>query len=350
MRLSSSDSEAATSNGSDDGGDDQQVSAAGLDGTALRKRVVRLLTTLFAVSFITFMLTSLLPGDPAYTILGAEGVTPEAVARVHADLGLDDPLPVRFGNWLGDAARGDLGTSYSLGRDVTDLMMARLPVTLELIVLSLGISLTVSIPIGIWTAYRAKHIGSKLVSLLTYTLLSVPSFVVGIMLILLFSIKLDWLPASGWVAFSENPVENLKRAVLPALALALPQIAVFSRLLRGDMMATLDLDFVSFADSKGLTTRRILLGHAFRPSSFSLLTLAGTSIGYLMGGTVIVETMFNLPGMGTLVTTAIAQRDLVTVQGVTLFVAAAFVIINFFVDLLYAVLDPRIRRSHGAAV
>ncbi len=322
----------------------------GLDPKTLGKRVVRLLTTLLAVSFLTFMLTSLLPGDPAYTILGAEGVTAEAVAQVHEDLGLDDPLPVRYANWLGDVVRGDLGTSYSLGRDVSDQLMQRLPVTVELIFLSLLISLTISIPVGIWTAYRAAHLGSKLASLVTYALLSVPSFVIGIMLILVFAIKLGWLPASGWVAFSDDPVENLKRVILPAFTLALPQIAVFSRLLRGDMMATLDQDFVSFADSKGLSTRRILLGHAFRPSSFTLLTLAGTSIGYLMGGTVIVETMFNLPGMGTLVTTAISQRDLVTVQGVTLFVATAFVVINFVVDLMYAVLDPRIRRGHGAAV
>ncbi len=322
----------------------------GLDPKTLGKRVVRLLTTLLAVSFLTFMLTSLLPGDPAYTILGAEGVTAEAVAQVHEDLGLDDPLPVRYANWLGDVVRGDLGTSYSLGRDVSDQLMQRLPVTVELIFLSLLISLTISIPVGIWTAYRAAHLGSKLASLVTYALLSVPSFVIGIMLILVFAIKLGWLPASGWVAFRDDPVENLKRVILPAFTLALPQIAVFSRLLRGDMMATLDQDFVSFADSKGLSTRRILLGHAFRPSSFTLLTLAGTSIGYLMGGTVIVETMFNLPGMGTLVTTAISQRDLVTVQGVTLFVATAFVVINFVVDLMYAVLDPRIRRGHGAAV
>ncbi len=322
----------------------------GLDPKTLGKRVVRLLTTLLAVSFLTFMLTSLLPGDPAYTILGAEGVTAEAVAQVHEDLGLDDPLPVRYANWLGDVVRGDLGTSYSLGRDVSDQLMQRLPVTVELIFLSLLISLTISIPVGIWTAYRAAHLGSKLASLVTYALLSVPSFVIGIMLILVFAIKLGWLPASGWVAFSDDPVENLKRVILPAFTLALPQIAVFSRLLRGDMMATLDQDFVSFADSKGLSTRRILLGHAFRPSSFTLLTLAGTSIGYLMGGTVIVETMFNLPGMGTLVTTAISQRDLVTVQGVTLCVATAFVVSNFVVDLMYAVLDPRIRRGHGAAV
>lgn len=315
----------------------------------LGKRTIRLVTTVLAVSFLTFMLTSLLPGDPAYTILGAEGITPEAIAQVHEELGLDDPLPTRYLSWLSATATGDLGTSYSQGREVSDLIVARLPVTLELISLSLIISLALSIPIGIWTAYRADHFESKAVSLFTYAMLSVPSFVVGIMLILVFSVKLGWLPSSGWVPISEDPIENLKRVILPAFALALPQVAVFSRLLRGDMLATLDQDFVSFADAKGLSTRRILFGHAFRPSSFSLLTLAGTSIGYLMGGTVIIETMFNLPGMGTLATNAISQRDLVTVQGVTLFVATSFVIINFLVDLLYAVLDPRIRRNHGAA-
>ena len=276
-------------------------------------------------------------------------MTPEAVADVRSDLGLDKPLPERYVGWLGDVVSGDLGESYTQKRPVTELIGARLPVTLELIALALFTSLLLSIPIGILTAYKPKALASKMVSLFTYALLSIPSFVVGIALIVLLSIQFDILPPSGWVALSENPLENLKRAIMPALALALPQVAVFSRLLRGDMMATLDQDFVSFADSKGLSTRRILLGHAFRPSSFSLLTLAGTSVGFLMGGTVIIETMFNLPGMGTLLVNAILQRDLLTVQGVTLFVAAAFVIINFIVDMLYAVLDPRIRRGHGVA-
>lgn len=316
----------------------------------LRKRGIRVLLTLLAVSFLTFMLTSLLPGDPATAILGAEGITPDAVARVHRDLHLDDPLPLRFLRWLGNVLHGDLGTSYTLGRPVSTLIGQRLPVTVELIVLSLAISLAVSIPLGIWTAYRSRHLESKFVSLLTYVLLAIPSFVVGIMLILLFAIELGWLPASGWVSLTENPLENLRSAILPALSLALPQIAVFSRLLRGDMIATLDQDFVAFADSKGLSIRRILFGHAFRPSSFSLLTLAGTSVGFLMGGTVIIETMYNLPGMGTLLVNAILQRDLTTVQGVTLFVAATFVIVNFVVDALYAVVDPRIRRAHGAAL
>lgn len=325
------------------------TSNVGLNSRVLGKRAGRLLATVLAVSFLTFMLTSLLPGDPAYTILGAEGVTPEAVARVHADLHLDDPLPLRFLRWAGDTLHGDLGQSYSLGRPVSNLIAQRLPVTFELIGLAMLIALTVAIPIGILTAYRARSIESKVISLITYVLLSIPSFVVGIMLILLLSIRFKIFPASGWVGFSDDPLENIKRSILPALSLALPQVAVFSRLLRGDMISTLDQDFVTFADSKGLSVRRILLGHAFRPSSFSLLTLAGTSVGFLMGGTVIIETMYNLPGMGTLLVNAILQRDLVTVQGVTLFVATTFVVINFVVDMLYAVLDPRIRRGHGAA-
>lgn len=317
-------------------------------GGPLARRSVRLLATVFAVSVITFSLTSLLPGDPAIMILGADGVSAAEIERVRTDLRLDDPLPVRYLDWAQGALMGDLGESYSLGRSVSSLISQRLPVTLELIAASILLSLAISIPLGIYTAYRAKSIEAKAMSLVTYALLAVPSFVVGIMLILLFSIRLGWLPPSGWVPFTQNPVENLRRIILPAMSLALPQVAVFSRLLRGDMLATLDQDFVAFADSKGLPVRRILLGHAFRPSSFSLLTLAGTSVGFLIGGTVIVETMYNLPGMGTLLVSAILQRDLVTVQGVTLFVAVGFVVVNFLVDVLYSVLDPRIRKGHGA--
>jgi peptide/nickel transport system permease protein len=323
--------------------------AAGLSGPELRKRLLRMISTLFAVSFLTFLLTSLLPGDPALAILGPEGVTPEAIARIHRDLRLNDPFPLRYVRWLGDALTGNLGQSYTLTRNVSDLVWSRLPVTMELVGLSLLISMVVSIPLGIFSAYKPKSLLSRLVGLGSYAMLSVPTFVVGIVLVYVFAVQRNVLPASGWVPLSESISENLKRVLLPAVSLALGQIAIFARLLRGDMIATLDQDFVSFADSKGLSTRRILFGHAFRPSSFSLLTLAGTQVGYLMGGTVIIETLFNLPGMGTLVTTAINQRDLVTVQGVTLFVATSFVIINFLVDMLYSVLDPRIRRGHGAA-
>jgi peptide/nickel transport system permease protein len=313
------------------------------------RKVGRLLLTLFAVSVFTFLLTSLLPGDPAVTILGANGVTPEALAAIHKDLGLDKPLLTRYVDWLGNVVHGDLGTSYSLGRTVGSQINSHLPVTLEIIGLAILIALVVSIPLGVFTAYKATSVADKFISLITFALLSIPTFVIGIVLILVFAVHLDLLPPAGWVGLTDDPAENLRRAILPALALALPQIAVYTRLLRGDMRTTLDEDFVAFADSKGLKRRRVLLGHALRPSSFSLVTLVGLSVGFLMGGTVVVETMFNVPGIGSLLVNAIYQRDLVMVQGVTLFIAVTFVVVNFIVDLLYSVLDPRIRRRRVAA-
>jgi peptide/nickel transport system permease protein len=315
----------------------------------LGRKVLRLALTLFAVSVFTFLLTSLLPGDPAVTILGANGVTPEALNAIHKDLGLDKPLVSRYASWLGNVLHGDLGTSYSLDRSVASQINSHLPVTLEIIGLAIVIALVVAIPLGVFTAYKASSAADRVISLITFALLSIPTFVIGIVLILVFAVHLDLLPPAGWVGLSEDPVENLRRAILPALALALPQIAVYTRLLRGDMRTTLDQDFVAFADAKGLSMRRVLLGHALRPSSFSLVTLVGLSVGFLMGGTVVVETMFNVPGIGSLLVNAIYQRDLVMVQGVTLFIAVAFVLVNFVVDILYSVLDPRIRRRRVAA-
>jgi len=298
----------------------------------LGRKVLRLALTLFAVSVFTFLLTSLLPGDPAVTILGANGVTPEALNAIHKDLGLDKPLVSRYASWLGNVLHGDLGTSYSLDRSVASQINSHLPVTLEIIGLAIVIALVVAIPLGVFTAYKASSAADRVISLITFALLSIPTFVIGIVLILVFAVHLDLLPPAGWVGLSEDPVENLRRAIL-----------------RGDMRTTLDQDFVAFADAKGLSMRRVLLGHALRPSSFSLVTLVGLSVGFLMGGTVVVETMFNVPGIGSLLVNAIYQRDLVMVQGVTLFIAVAFVLVNFVVDILYSVLDPRIRRRRVAA-
>jgi len=307
------------------------------------------MSTLFAASVITFLFTSLLPGDPAVAILGPSGVTQESLTAVRHELSLDRPLPARYITWLGHVVHGDFGHSFALNRSVGSQIKAALPVTAEIIVLALVIALVIAVPLGVVTAWKSESVGDRASSLITFTMLSVPTFVIGVFLILIFAVHLRWLPASGWVALSANPLENLRKAIMPATALALPQIAVFSRLLRGDMLTTLDQDFVAFADSKGLSSRRILLGHALRPSSFSLVTVAGLQIGYLMGGTVVVETIFNVPGIGQLLVNGIYQRDLVTVQGVTLFIAATFVIVNFVVDMLYSVLDPRIRRGNVAA-
>jgi peptide/nickel transport system permease protein len=171
-----------------------------------------------------------------------------------------------------------------------------------------------------------------------------------LLLILVFAVDIHLFPASGWVPLTQNPVQNLRSAFLPSVALALPQVAIFARLLRGDMITTLHEDFVALAHAKGLSTMRVLFGHAFRPSSFSLVTVAGLQIGFLLGGTVIVENLFSLPGIGSMLVSAINARDLVTVQALTVFIATVFVLINFGVDLLYSVLDPRIRRGRSLAV
>lgn len=309
------------------------------------RRLPSLLATLFAVSLLTFLMTSLLPGDPALQILGAENATPEAVAAVRADLGLDDPLPVRYLHWIGDALTGDFGRSYRTNEPVSSAIIDRLPVTAEIGVLAILIALAVAIPVGMLSAYRAGTRTDKLISSTSFGLLAVPNFMVAIFLILIFAVVLGVLPATGWVNFTDNPVQNLRSALLPALSLAIAEMAVYTRLLRTDMIGTLQQDFVTMARVKGVSNRRILFRHALRPSSFSLMTVAGVQVGAIIGGSVVIETLFALPGVGRLLLEAVLVRDLLMVQGVALVIAVSYVVVNFTVDILYSYLDPRI--SHG---
>jgi peptide/nickel transport system permease protein len=313
------------------------------------RRLPSLLATLFAVSLLTFLMTSLLPGDPALQILGAENATPEAVAAVRADLGLDDPLPVRYLAWIGDALTGDFGRSYRTGQPVSSAIAERLPVTAEVGILAIIIALLVAIPIGMLSAYRAGTRTDKLISSTSFGLLAVPNFMVAIFLILIFAVWLGVLPATGWVPFTDNPVQNLRSALLPALSLAIAEMAVYTRLLRTDMIGTLQQDFVTMARVKGVSNRRILFRHALRPSSFSLLTVAGVQVGAIIGGSVVIETLFALPGVGRLLLDSVIQRDLLMVQGVALVIAVSYVVVNFAVDILYSYLDPRISHGRSAA-
>jgi peptide/nickel transport system permease protein len=315
----------------------------------LADKVVMLLATLLAVSFGSFMLTAFLPGDPAALMLGQSGVTPQAIAAVRKELGLNRPVLERYWIWLGHVVHGDLGFSYASNENVRSMIWSHLPVTLEIIILSMLISLVIAVPLGVWNGHRAGHVSDQITAGITFVLLAVPSFVLALLLILLFAVHLHLFPASGWVPLTQNPWENLRSAMLPALALALPQVAIFARLLRGDMVTTLHEDFITLAHAKGLSTPRVLIVHAFRPSSFSLVTVIGLQVGFLLGGTVIVENLFSLPGIGSMLVSAINSRDLVTVQALTLFIGASFVIINFAVDVIYSTLDPRIRRGHALA-
>src|SRR5690242_3067271 len=312
----------------------------------LARRLLYLVPVLLAVSMLTFLMASLLPGDLAYVILGDQS-TPDKVAALQHDLGLDQPIWWRYLRWLGHALQGDLGRSFRTGQTVFQAIIERLPVSFELMIFAEIAGLIIGIPLAIACAVKSGSAFDRFMTGSAFGMLSLPAFLSAILLIYLFAVQLRWLPATGYVPFSEDPVANLRCFVLPALTLALGEWPVLMRVLRSDMIATLQEDYIAMAKAKGLKPWRILLVHALKPSSLTLVTVTGINIGRLIGGALIVETIFALPGIGRLLVGSIYSRDLIILQGVVLFVAAGFVIMNFVVDMLYAVLDPRIR--HGRA-
>lgn len=310
------------------------------------RRFLELAVVLVIVSFGTFLLISLMPGDPAVAILG-EGREPQEYAEVREELGLEKPLLDRYADWMGSAAGGDLGTSvvppYS---EVADRIGAALPVSVELAVLSLTMALLLSIPLAMWSAYRAGGRVDRAISAISFGVLSVPSFLAGLLLILVFVNQLGWLPRAEWSRLSDGLGQNLYHAFLPALTIALMETATFTRILRNDLIGTLQEDFILAARAKGMGAVHVLVSDALRPSSFSLMTLLGISLGRLIGSTVVVEYLFALPGMGSLVIRSADAGDFVTVQGAVLVIAVIYVAVNGLIDLSYGYLDPRIRRAH----
>ncbi len=310
------------------------------------RRLLYLLPVLLAVSLLTFLIASLLPGDLAYVILGDQA-TPDKVAALRHDMGLDQPIWWRYLGWLGHVLQGDFGRSFRTGQTVLQAVAERLPVSFELMLLAELGALVIGIPLAIACAVRAGSAFDRVVTGSAFSMLSLPAFLSAILLIYFFAVELHWLPATGYVPFSEDPLGNLRCFVLPAFTLALGEWPVLMRVLRSDMIATLQEDYIAMARAKGLKPSRILLVHALKPSSLTLVTVTGINIGRLMGGTVIVESIFALPGIGRLLLGSIYTRDLIILQGVVLCVAAGYVLINFVVDMLYAVLDPRIRHGHA---
>jgi peptide/nickel transport system permease protein len=310
------------------------------------RRLLAMLPVLLAVSLLTFLIASLLPGDLALVILGDQA-TPENVAALRRDMGLDQPLWWRYLSWLGHVLQGDLGRSFRTGQTVLQAVAERIPVSLQLMLMAEFIGLLIGVPLAIACAARAGGAFDRFMTGSAFAMLSMPSFLTAILLIYLFAVELHWLPATGYVPFTEAPLANLRFFVLPALTLALAEWPGIMRVLRSDMIATLQEDYIALAKAKGLTPARILFVHALKPSSLTLVTVTGINIGRLLGGTLIVESIFALPGIGRLLVGAIYTRDLVILQGVVLLVACGFVIVNFIVDMLYAVLDPRIRHGHA---
>lgn len=310
------------------------------------RRLLYLVPVLLAVSMLTFVIASLLPGDLAYTILGDQA-TPEKVEALRHDMGLDQPIALRYLGWLGHVLQGDLGRSFRTGQAVLQAVAERAPVSFELMLLAEIMGLLIGVPLAIVCAARSGGPFDRFMTGAAFGMLSVPTFLSAILLIYLCAVEWGWLPATGYVSFTEDPLANLRFMVLPSLTLALAEWPGIMRVLRSDMIAALQEDYIALAKAKGLKPSRILFVHALKPSSLTLVTITGINIGRLIGGAVIVETIFALPGIGRLLVGAISTRDLIILQGVVLLVAAGFVIMNFIVDLLYAVLDPRIRHGHA---
>jgi peptide/nickel transport system permease protein len=308
------------------------------------RRLPQLIVVLFAVTLLTFLSLNLL-GDPLKAILGPQYADRQLREQVRQDLNLDDPVPVRYVEWLGNAATGDLGRSYNTRESVSSILSDRIPVSALLMVYAQLLALLIAVPIGIFAASRADTVADKTTTTVTFAFVAIPSFALGVLLLYFFAVQNDIFPSR----YLDDSIQNqLYSLFLPALTLALPAAAAYTRLLRADMINTLQEDFITTAKSKGMTPRRILFRHALRPSSFSLVTVVGLTTGALLGGALVVENIFSIPGIGKAVVDAIFRKDYLVVQSVVLIIAFTYVIVNFLVDAFYTVLDPRVRglRAH----
>jgi peptide/nickel transport system permease protein len=307
-------------------------------------RLLQVVPTLLLATFVVFCLQHLVPGGPANAIAG-EYATPERIASINERLGLDDPFLVQYWNWLSSALRGDLGTSLANGQPVTQLIGQRLPATLTLGFAAMVVSVVVGVPLGIAAALRRGSRADGLVTAVATLGVAIPNFWLGMMLVLLFAIRLRWLPATGFVSFTENPVEALRHVLLPAIALGGVGAAEICRQLRSAMIEVLDSDFIRTHRAKGLARHRIVWVHGLKNAGLPLATIIGLRISRVMGAAVVVETLFAIPGIGTLVTFATTQRDYPVIQGVVLFSAVVVLATNLLVDLAYRLIDPRIGRD-----
>lgn len=310
-------------------------------------RVFELLVVLLLVSFGVSLLLTLVPGDPAVAVLG-EGRTPAEYESMREQMGLNDPLFTRYFDWLGGVVTGDFGTSLVPPVvPVMERLLAALPVSLELAFLGVAMALVMSVPLAMFSAYHEGGRIDRAISALSFGLLSVPSFLMGLLLIAVLVNYLGWFPRSEWVRLSESVSGNLYHAFLPALTIALMEMAMFTRILRNDLVTTLHEDYILAARAKGMPPSRIMVNDALRPSSFSLVTVLGLSIGRLVGSTVIVEYLFALPGLGRLIIEAATVNNFPIVQGGVLLVAVIYVVTNQLIDLSYGYLDPRTRRARA---
>jgi peptide/nickel transport system permease protein len=314
----------------------------------LIRRLIALALTLLVASLVVFLVMEVLPGDPAAIMLGVNA-RPDTLAALRAQLGLDQPAPARYLAWLGGLLTGDLGLSYTYSVPVSVLLADRVALSLPLAVMAILLSTAIAIPLGVLAAARRNRPADFGVLGFAQLGVAVPNFWLAILLILLFSVQLGWLPAGGFAGWDAGPLPALRSLLLPTLALALPQAAILARVTRSAMLETLGEDYIRTARAKGLSRGRTLWRHALRNALIPVVTIMGLQFSFLLAGTIVIENVFYLPGLGRLVFQAIAQRDLIVVKDLVVLFAGAVVVVNFAVDLLYAAIDPRLRRggAHG---
>lgn len=306
------------------------------------RRFILLITTILLVSMITFGVFQILPGDPVRTMLGTEA-DPTQIENLRSELGLDRPLYEQYSDWMKGLLTGELGNSIRFSMPVKDLLFDRLPVTMSLAGLTLIIVLTVSLPLGMFAARRQNKLSDVSLSTVTQIGMAVPSFWLGMMLILYVGMQFSFFKISGYIPWSQSVSGALSTLILPALTIAIPQIAVNFRYVRTAILEQIQLDYVRTIRSKGMSERNVMYKHVLKNSMIPILTVFGLIMAEVVAGTIIVEQVFSLPGIGQLLITAISNRDFPLVQGIVMYITVAVVVINFIVDILYSVLDPRIR-------
>lgn len=308
----------------------------------IARRLLQMIPVLVLVLALVFVIFRLVPGDPAQLILGANP-DPDSLAALRHKFGLDQPLPIQFLKWLGDAVQGDLGSSRINDQSVVSLILEKFPVTLELAALAMVIGCVIGIPAGIISALKRDSwvdIGARVISLFGF---SVPNYWLAILLVIVFSLKLDWLPPAGYKPLREDPVAHFRYLILPAVTMGLPIAAEQMRFLRASMLDVIHQDYIRTARAKGLGGRSVVIRHALKNALIPFLTITGLQIGFLLGGSVVVEQIFSWPGIGWLTYQSITSRDYAVVQGAVLVGAVGFLVMNLLVDISYVLLDPRIR-------
>ena len=306
------------------------------------RRTLAVVPVLLVVAVLAFLLLRLVPGDPAAVIAG-DSATPEQVAALRERLGLDRPIPVQFAIWLADVLRGDLGESYFFRKPVAELIAQRLEPTLALGLAALTIAVLVAVPLGVLAAFRQGSWIDRTVMGLSVAGFSMPVFVLGYLLVYLFSVRLEWLPVQGYARLSEGLLPFLERLVLPAVTLSVVYVALVARITRTSVLEVLDEDYVRTARAKGLTDREVLVRHALRNAAVPILTIVGIGLAVLIGGAVVTESVFAIPGLGRLTVEAVLSRDFPVIQALILLFATGYVFVNLAIDIGYAMLDPRIR-------